>query len=187
MAEPRLSLMTREHKGHQLQHNENFKRRRLLIFLFSVGLSPTLPSFGKTKVKSPFDEKRIVEQNKRIQRENNAPDDFPSFIREGFYYNDNLDTFLTCICNITIFFFSSLVYSLVTIVHTQTDICVWGLLSGFEVKVVAPDNYVKSESGLIFKDFEVGMGDHPKDGQQVFPFISKSCDYISQMRNILLN
>ncbi|KAL1818669.1 peptidyl-prolyl cis-trans isomerase FKBP20-2, chloroplastic [Daucus carota subsp. sativus] len=110
----------REHKGHQLQHNENFKRRRLLIFLFSVGLSPTLPSFGKTKVKSPFDEKRIVEQNKRIQRENNAPDDFPSFIREGF-----------------------------------------------EVKVVAPDNYVKSESGLIFKDFEVGMGDHPKDGQQV--------------------
>lgn len=110
----------REQNGHPLQCKENFKRRRLLIFLFSVGLSPISPSFGKTKVKSPFDEKRIVEQNKRIQRENNAPEDFPSFIREGF-----------------------------------------------EVKVVAPENYVRSESGLIFKDFEVGKGDHPKDGQQV--------------------
>lgn len=47
-----------------------------------------------------------------------------------------------------------------------------GFLSGFEVKVVAPDNYVRSESGLIYKDFEVGKGDHPKDGQQVFLLFS---------------
>lgn len=41
-------------------------------------------------------------------------------------------------------------------------------LSGFEVKVIAPDDYVKRDSGLIYRDFEVGTGDCPKDGQQVF-------------------
>jgi FKBP-type peptidyl-prolyl cis-trans isomerase len=40
--------------------------------------------------------------------------------------------------------------------------------SGFEVKVVAPENYIKRDSGLIYRDFEVGEGDCPKDGQQVF-------------------
>lgn len=39
---------------------------------------------------------------------------------------------------------------------------------GFEVKVVASDNYVTRESGLMYRDFEVGKGDCPKDGQQVF-------------------
>lgn len=41
-------------------------------------------------------------------------------------------------------------------------------VSGFEVKVVSSDNYVKRDSGLIYRDFEVGKGDCPKDGQQVF-------------------
>lgn len=39
--------------------------------------------------------------------------------------------------------------------------------AGFEVKVVASDNYVKADSGLIYRDFDVGQGDCPKDGQQV--------------------
>ncbi|KAL4567213.1 hypothetical protein LXL04_022789 [Taraxacum kok-saghyz] len=100
---------------------ENLKgRRRLIMFLVSSGIFPTLPSFGKTKMKNPYDEKRLLEQNKRVQRENNAPDDFPSFVREGF-----------------------------------------------EVKVVASDKYVKCDSGLIYRDFEVGDGDVPKSGQQV--------------------
>ncbi|KAJ6320708.1 hypothetical protein OIU76_006108 [Salix suchowensis] len=85
-----------------------------------TGILSTFPSYGKTKSKSPYDERRLLEQNKRIQKENNAPEDFPSFIREGF-----------------------------------------------EVKVVAPENYMKSDSGLIYRDFEVGEGDCPKDGQQV--------------------
>ncbi|CAN1272211.1 Peptidyl-prolyl cis-trans isomerase FKBP20-2, chloroplastic [Linum perenne] len=85
------------------------------FFLFQ-----TLPSFGKTKTKSPYDERRLLEQNKRVQRENNAPEEFPNFVREGF-----------------------------------------------EVKVVASDKYVKTESGLIYKDFEVGEGQCPKAGQQV--------------------
>lgn len=38
---------------------------------------------------------------------------------------------------------------------------------GFEVKVVTPENYTKSNSGLIYRDIEVGTGDCPKDGQQV--------------------
>ncbi|OMO69557.1 hypothetical protein CCACVL1_19410 [Corchorus capsularis] len=38
---------------------------------------------------------------------------------------------------------------------------------GFEVKVVTSDDYIKSESGLIFRDYEVGKGECPKAGQQV--------------------
>nr|XP_043628292.1 peptidyl-prolyl cis-trans isomerase FKBP20-2, chloroplastic isoform X2 [Erigeron canadensis] len=106
----------REQKG----ITESLKRRQLFVLLVSSGLFPTLPSSGKTKTKNPYDEKRLLEQNKRVQRENNAPDDFPSFVREGF-----------------------------------------------QVRVVASDNYTRRESGLIYRDFEVGSGDFPKSGQQV--------------------
>ncbi|KAF3440092.1 hypothetical protein FNV43_RR18370 [Rhamnella rubrinervis] len=102
-------------------HSDDKMRRRLIVFIsFTTSLLPTSSSFGKTKSKNPYDEKRLLEQNKRIQKENKAPEGFPSFIREGF-----------------------------------------------EVKVVTPDNYTKCDSGLVYKDFEVGEGDCPKDGQQV--------------------
>lgn len=42
---------------------------------------------------------------------------------------------------------------------------------GFQVKVVASDDYVKCDSGLVYLDIEVGKGDCPKAGQQVFTFI----------------
>ncbi|XP_031287704.1 peptidyl-prolyl cis-trans isomerase FKBP20-2, chloroplastic [Pistacia vera] len=106
--------------GYSIHCKEESKRRFLFLFLFSTGLFPTLSSSGKTKSKSPYDERRLLEQNKRIQRENNAPDDFPNFVREGF-----------------------------------------------EVKVVASESYIKRDSGLIYRDFEVGKGDCPKAGQQV--------------------
>ncbi|MED6171371.1 hypothetical protein PIB30_040147 [Stylosanthes scabra] len=96
------------------------RRRFILSSFLSTCVFPTLSSYAKTKTKNPYDEKRLLQQNKRIQQENNAPEDFPNFIREGF-----------------------------------------------EVKVVAPDNYTKRDSGLIYRDFEVGKGDCPKDGQQV--------------------
>ncbi|CAH2063394.1 unnamed protein product [Thlaspi arvense] len=100
---------------------QSLSRRNLVYVLVS---SPCLftasPSSAKAKSKSPYDERRLLEQNKRIQRENNAPDEFPNFVREGF-----------------------------------------------EVKVVASDNYIKADSGLIYRDFDVGEGDCPKDGQQV--------------------
>ncbi|THF99456.1 hypothetical protein TEA_018267 [Camellia sinensis var. sinensis] len=102
-----------------LHYNKNL-RRTFLFLLASLGFFPTLPSSGKTKNKNPYDEKRLLEQNKRVQRENNAPEDFPNFVREGF-----------------------------------------------QVNVVTTENYVKSDSGLIYRDFEVGKGDCPKDGQQV--------------------
>ncbi|MED6148367.1 hypothetical protein PIB30_052616 [Stylosanthes scabra] len=87
-------------------------RRSLILSSFvSTCVFPTLSSYAKTKTKNPYDEKRLLQQNKRIQQENNAPEGFPNFIREGF-----------------------------------------------EVKVVAPDNYTKSDSGLIYRDFEVGKG-----------------------------
>ncbi|NP_001352870.1 peptidyl-prolyl cis-trans isomerase FKBP20-2, chloroplastic precursor [Solanum lycopersicum] len=103
-----------------LHYEDNMKRRSLLFFLITSGISPAFPAFGKTKSKNPYDERRLLEQNKRIQRENNAPEEFPSFIREGF-----------------------------------------------TVKVVTPENYEKRDSGLILRDFSVGEGDCPKDGQQV--------------------
>ncbi|TYH57211.1 hypothetical protein ES332_D08G074000v1 [Gossypium tomentosum] len=106
--------------GCVLHRKENLSRRFLLFVLVSSGLSTTLPSSGKTKSKNPFDEKRLLEQNKRRQKENNAPEDFPNFIREGF-----------------------------------------------EVKVVTSEDYRKSDSGLIYRDYEVGKGDCPKAGQQV--------------------
>ncbi|KAI8021524.1 hypothetical protein LOK49_LG03G02634 [Camellia lanceoleosa] len=102
-----------------LHYNENL-RRTFLFLLVSSGFFSTLPSSGKTKNKNPYDEKRLLEQNKRVQRENNAPEDFPNFVREGF-----------------------------------------------QVNVVTTENYVKRDSGLIYRDFEVGKGDCPKDGQQV--------------------
>ncbi|XP_060210028.1 peptidyl-prolyl cis-trans isomerase FKBP20-2, chloroplastic isoform X1 [Lycium barbarum] len=74
----------REQKVNILQYEDNMKRRSLLFFLITSGISPALPAFGKTKSKNPYDERRLLEQNKRIQRENNAPEEFPSFIREGF-------------------------------------------------------------------------------------------------------
>ncbi|KAF5469980.1 hypothetical protein F2P56_010534 [Juglans regia] len=100
--------------------DENLRRRLLLFVSVTTALFPALSSSGKTKSKNPYDEKRLLEQNKRVQKENNAPEDFPAFIREGF-----------------------------------------------QVNVVTPENYIKSDSGLIYRDFEVGKGDCPKDGQQV--------------------
>ncbi|XP_057510499.1 peptidyl-prolyl cis-trans isomerase FKBP20-2, chloroplastic isoform X3 [Actinidia eriantha] len=105
--------------GDDMHFKENTRRTFLVLFVSSA-LFPTLPSSGKTKSKNPYDERRLLEQNKRRQKENNAPGDFPNFVREGF-----------------------------------------------EVKVVTSEDYVKSDSGLIYRDFEVGKGDCPKDGQQV--------------------
>ncbi|PPS09744.1 hypothetical protein GOBAR_AA10892 [Gossypium barbadense] len=117
-----LSILFRAslQSGCVLHRKENLSRRFLLFVLVSSGLSPTLPSSGKTKSKNPYDEKRLLEQNKQRQKENNAPEDFPNFIREGF-----------------------------------------------EVKVVTSEDYRKSDSGLIYRDYEVGKGDCPKAGQQV--------------------
>ncbi|KAK2998566.1 hypothetical protein RJ639_024163 [Escallonia herrerae] len=110
-----------EQNGYVSPYDKKLKQRQLFLLLCSSGLFPTLPSSGKTKSKNPYNEKRLLEQNKRIQRENNAPEDFPSFVREGF-----------------------------------------------DVEVVASENYVKRDSGLMYQDFEVGNGDCPKAGQQVF-------------------
>ncbi|CAA3020615.1 peptidyl-prolyl cis-trans isomerase FKBP20-2, chloroplastic [Olea europaea subsp. europaea] len=75
--------MARKQAKNVLHFEENV-RRRLLLFFFLVGLgiSTALPSSGKTKNQNPCDEKCLLEQNKRIQRENNASEDFPNFVRE---------------------------------------------------------------------------------------------------------
>lgn len=77
--------MAREQAKGSLQFEERMGRRLLLTFLAGSGVSSALPSFGKTKKQNPYDEKRLLEQNKRIQRENNVPDDFPHFVREGLF------------------------------------------------------------------------------------------------------
>lgn len=76
--------IAREQAKGSLQFEEKTGRRLLLTFLAGSGtLSAALPSFGKAKKQNPYDERRLLEQNKRIQRENNVPDDFPNFVREG--------------------------------------------------------------------------------------------------------
>ncbi|KAG0477574.1 hypothetical protein HPP92_012293 [Vanilla planifolia] len=97
------------------------KRRVLLIFPFvSTGLFFTYSAHGRDKVTTLINENLLLEQNKKIQMANHAPDDFPNFIRKGF-----------------------------------------------KVEVVVSDKYVRSSSGLIYLDIQVGNGDCPKDGQQV--------------------
>lgn len=70
--------------GREQNVNDTKSRRLFLFLLVSTSFVPTLPSYGKTKGKNPYDERRLLEQNKRRQKENNAPEDFPSFVREGF-------------------------------------------------------------------------------------------------------
>jgi len=77
-------------------------------------------AYGKGKTRSPFDDRRLLEQNKKIQEANNAPLNFPNFVREAF-----------------------------------------------NVRVVANENYLTRDSGLIYLDLKIGDGDCPKDGQQV--------------------
>lgn len=72
--------------GHELNFEDKCRRRIILFFSASSGLFQTLPSLGKTKSKNPYDERRLLEQNKRIQKENNAPQDFPNFVREGMFH-----------------------------------------------------------------------------------------------------
>ncbi|XP_010919681.2 peptidyl-prolyl cis-trans isomerase FKBP20-2, chloroplastic [Elaeis guineensis] len=62
------------------------RSRRAIIALSFVysGFMVALSASGKVKSKSPYDEKRLLEQNKKMQGANNAPEDFPNFIREGF-------------------------------------------------------------------------------------------------------
>lgn len=78
--------MAREQNKNILHFETNLRRRVLFFLLVTTGISPALPSSGKTKSKNPFDEKRLLEQNKRIQKENNAPEDFPNFVREGLSF-----------------------------------------------------------------------------------------------------
>ncbi|KAL5571675.1 hypothetical protein UlMin_021272 [Ulmus minor] len=68
----------------QREKNDKLRRRLIVFVSFTTGLFPTPSSSGKTKSVTPYDERRLLEQNKRRQRENNVPEDFPNFIREGF-------------------------------------------------------------------------------------------------------
>lgn len=78
-----ILFLARAQTGYIYQCEEKLKRRLLLSVLFSSGLVPSFSSSAKTKSKNPYDERRLLEQNRRIQRENNAPEDFPNFVREG--------------------------------------------------------------------------------------------------------
>ncbi|KAK9148489.1 hypothetical protein Scep_007246 [Stephania cephalantha] len=60
------------------------KRRYILFFLVQTGVFASSSAFGSTNSKRLYDERRLLEQNKRIQKANNAPQDFPNFIRQGF-------------------------------------------------------------------------------------------------------
>lgn len=76
-------LRNKEGSAHEEIVEANKSRRVILLLpLVSSGLSVASSASGK--VKSPYNENRVLEQNKKIQQANNAPEDFPNFIREGF-------------------------------------------------------------------------------------------------------
>lgn len=60
------------------------RRAALAVLLATPALPVSFSAHGKTKGMNPYDERRLLQQNKKIQEANRAPDDFPSFIREGF-------------------------------------------------------------------------------------------------------
>ncbi|XP_020083696.1 peptidyl-prolyl cis-trans isomerase FKBP20-2, chloroplastic isoform X2 [Ananas comosus] len=60
------------------------RRAILVLSVISSGLSVASSSSGKEKSRSPYNERRLLEQNRKIQEANHAPGDFPNFIREGF-------------------------------------------------------------------------------------------------------
>ncbi|KAF9602965.1 hypothetical protein IFM89_032968 [Coptis chinensis] len=79
------------------ERQENLSRRCLLFLLASSGLFATNSASAKTKGKNPYDDKRLLEQNRRIQQANNVPDEFPNFIREGFEVKVvTPDTYVKC-------------------------------------------------------------------------------------------
>lgn len=76
-------MRNKEGSAHEEIVEANKSRRVILLLPFvSSGLSVASSASGK--VKSPYNENRVLEQNKKIQQANNAPEDFPNFIREGF-------------------------------------------------------------------------------------------------------
>ncbi|KAJ6801614.1 peptidyl-prolyl cis-trans isomerase FKBP20-2, chloroplastic [Iris pallida] len=75
-----------EGNAHVESPKEHRSRRGLILIvpLVSTGLSVALTASAKKKSTSPYNEKRLLEQNRKIQEANNAPEDFPNFVREGF-------------------------------------------------------------------------------------------------------
>jgi len=65
-------------------HRRIRRRSAFSLLLASPVLSVAFSAYGKSKTMNPYDEKRLLQQNKKIQEANRAPDDFPNFIREGF-------------------------------------------------------------------------------------------------------
>eukprot|EP01018_Ginkgo_biloba_P013928 Gb_04437 [translate_table: standard] len=74
------------------QYFRPFMGRRYFFSLASICLGALLTIYapsasadsGREGKRSPYDEQRLLEQNKRMQKVNNVPPDFPNFVREGF-------------------------------------------------------------------------------------------------------
>ncbi|PWZ13575.1 Peptidyl-prolyl cis-trans isomerase FKBP20-2, chloroplastic [Zea mays] len=58
------------------------RRAAFSLLLASPVLSVAFSAYGKSKTMNPYDERRLLQQNKKIQEANRAPEDFPNFIRE---------------------------------------------------------------------------------------------------------
>ncbi|OQU89965.1 hypothetical protein SORBI_3002G306201 [Sorghum bicolor] len=76
------SILSGEDKD--VVHRRIRRRSAFSLLLASPVLSVAFSAYGKSKTMNPYDEKRLLQQNKKIQEANRAPDDFPNFIREGF-------------------------------------------------------------------------------------------------------
>ena len=112
-----------------------------------IGLR-VLPAEAKEAKEAKVDETKLLEQNKKIQRLNGAPANFPNFIREGA----STAAHLPCI--------ASHPHPTLSSLHPS-------FLTGFNVKVVIGPEYSTTPSGLIYLDITPGSGETPVSGQQV--------------------
>jgi FKBP-type peptidyl-prolyl cis-trans isomerase len=101
----------------------------------AVGAAPDIAA-AKAKIQDREEkgltemEQKAIDNNLKIKQYNNAPVDFPTFVREGY-----------------------------------------------DVRVITPPGFVTQEDGLVYKDFQLGTGELPKDGQEV------TFDYIAYNEN----
>lgn len=88
------------------------------------------------------------------------------YVRELFFYH------IYYLCNTKVYFRCMSLLALFRLIWDSLvedyELIIFMEYPGFQVKVVTSDKYVKCDDGLIYLDLQVGQGDCPKDGQQVF-------------------
>lgn len=79
------TIETHSHLEEKKRNPSSFKRRECVIGLSSLLSIPLFygEADAAARYRDSYDDEKLLEQNRRIQRLNGAPENFPGFIREG--------------------------------------------------------------------------------------------------------